>query len=85
LVEPPESPKWESVSTMVPIGTVRQMSRVQSLDGLLFADAKNCSIESRLHIQANNVSSLRFKIRVVADHITIQALGAAVRLSPEHG
>ena len=48
---------------------------VQSLDGALFIDTKDCSIDWRLQIQANDVSSLGFKIRVAAGHVAPKAVG----------
>ena len=48
---------------------------VQSLNGALFVDAKDSRIDWRLQIQANDISSLGFKIRVVAGHVAAKAVG----------
>ena len=48
---------------------------VQSLDGALFVDAENRSVHRRLQIQPNDISSLGFKIRIVAGHVAAQAVG----------
>ena len=48
---------------------------VQSLDGALFVDAKDSRIDWRLQVQANDISSLGFKIRVVAGHVAAKAVG----------
>jgi len=48
---------------------------VQRLDGALFVDAENRSVHRRLQIQPNDISSLGFKIRIVAGHVAAQAVG----------
>lgn len=48
---------------------------VQSLDGALFVDTEDCGIDRRLQIQADDISSLGFKIRVVTGHVAAQAVG----------
>src|SRR6266481_4431938 len=48
---------------------------VQSLNGALFVDAKDSRINWRLQIQANDISSFGFKIRVVAGHVAAKAVG----------
>jgi len=48
---------------------------VQSLDGALFIDAKDGRMDWRLQIQANDVCSLSFKIRVVAGHVAAKPVG----------
>jgi hypothetical protein len=48
---------------------------VQSLDGALFVDAKDGRVDWRLQIQANDVSSLGFKIWVVAGHVAAKPVG----------
>src|SRR6266403_565240 len=58
---------------------------VQSLDGALFVDAEDSRIDRRLQIQANDISSLGFKIRGRRWPCSGEGGGAAVRLWPEHG
>jgi hypothetical protein len=48
---------------------------IQRLNGALFVDAENYRIDRRLQIQTNDISSLCFKIRVVAGHVAAQAVG----------
>jgi hypothetical protein len=64
----------------VPLGSSRRerqhgIEPVQSLDSALFVDAKDGRIDWWLQIQANDVSSLGFKIRVVAGHVTPKPVG----------
>src|SRR5260370_4725584 len=58
---------------------------VQSLNGALFVDAKDSRIDWRLQIQANDIGSLGFKIRVVAGHVTAKGVGVQSWFWPEHG
>jgi hypothetical protein len=58
---------------------------VQSLDGTLFVHTKDCSIDWRLQIQANDVSSLGLKIRVVAGHVAAKSVGLQSGLGQNTG
>jgi hypothetical protein len=55
---------------------------VQSLNGTLFVDAKDCSIDWRLQIQADDVSSLGFKLRVCTGHVAPESIGLNPGASP---
>jgi hypothetical protein len=59
-----------------PSGRERQdwIEAVQGLDSALFINAKDCGIDRRLQIQADDVGSLGFKIRVVAGHVAPKAV-----------
>jgi hypothetical protein len=52
-----------------------RIQAVQSLDSAFFIHAKDCRIDWRLQIQADDVRSLGFKIRVVAGHVAPKAVG----------
>ena len=47
---------------------------VQGLNGGLFVDAKDGSVLGRVQVKADDVGSLRFKVWIVASHITLQTV-----------
>src|SRR5260370_16299105 len=55
---------------------------IQRLDGTLFVNTEHCSVERRLEVQADDVGSLLFKLRIGAGHITAQSMGFDSRPSP---
>src|SRR5258708_17735194 len=56
-----------------------RVQSVQSLDRALFIDTEDRGVDWRLNVQANNIGSFLFKLRVVAGHVTTRPM----RLNPE--
>ena len=56
---------------------------VECLDSALFINTEDRGVDRRLNIQANNVGSLLFKLRVVAGHVTTRAMRLNTEMSPD--
>ena len=60
-----------------------RVTSVQSLDSALFIDTEDRGVGRRLNVQANNVGSLLFKLRVVAGHVTTRAMRLNTEMAPD--
>ena len=60
-----------------------RVKSVESLDSALFIDTEDRGVERRLDVQADNVGSLLFKLRVVAGHVTTRAMRLNTEMAPD--
>src|SRR6478736_9430943 len=60
-----------------------RVKSVESLDSALFIDTEDRRVGRRLNIQANNVGSLLFKLRVDVDHVTTRAMRLNTEMAPD--
>jgi len=56
---------------------------VQGLDGGFLIDAEHGGMLRRPQIQADNVGRFAFELRIVAGHVTLQAMGFQARFFPD--
>src|ERR1700686_414681 len=64
-------------------GRQNRVKPVESLDSALFINTKARGVDRRLNIQANNVGSLLFKLRVVAGHVITRAMRLNTEMAPD--
>jgi hypothetical protein len=55
---------------------------IQGLDVGLFIDVEHCRVRRRVQIQANNVSRLLLKVRIVRGHVTLDPMRLQTVLAP---
>src|SRR5258708_21762258 len=72
----------------MPFGSARgeRQNRVQSvecLDRALLIDTAHCSVERWLKAQANDVSRLLFKLRVIAGHVPTHSILLNTEITPD--
>ena len=72
----------------MPLGSPggERQNRVKSVEGLdsaLFIDTEDRGVGRRLNVQANNVGSLLFKLRVVADQVSTRAMRLNTEMAPD--
>src|SRR5438132_3238418 len=72
----------------MPFGSARgerqnRIKSVECLDSALFVDAEDRSVYRRLNVQANNVGSFLFKLRVIAGHVTTQPMRLNTEMAPD--
>src|SRR6202035_2855907 len=60
-----------------------RVKSVECLDSALFIDTEDRRVGRRLNVQANNVGSLLFKLRVVAGHVTTRAMRLNTEMTPD--
>src|SRR5260370_20071607 len=72
----------------MPFGSARgerqnRVKSVECLDSALLIDTEDRSVYRRLKIQANDVSRLLFKLRVIAGHVTTQPMRLNTEMAPD--
>src|SRR6266481_4300510 len=72
----------------VPFGSARgerqnRVKSVECLDSAFLIDTEHCSVERRLKIQANDVSRLLFKLRVIARHVPTHPMRLNTEMAPD--
>src|SRR6266446_1636882 len=72
----------------MPFGSARgerqnRIKSVECLNSALFVDAEDRSVYRRLNVQANNVGSFLFKLRVIADHVPTQPMRLNTDMAPD--
>src|SRR6266481_3922193 len=72
----------------MPFGSARgerqnRIKSVERLDSALLIDTEDRSVYRRLKVQANDVSRLLFKLRVIASHVTTQPMRLNAEMAPD--
>src|ERR1700682_561040 len=72
----------------MPFGSARgegqnRVKAVECLDCALFIDTEDRSVYRRLNVQADNIGGLLFKLRVIAGHVTTQAMRLNTEMAPD--
>ena len=72
----------------MPFGSARgerqnRVKSVECLDSALLIDTEDRSVYRRLKVQANDVSRLLFKLRIITGHITTQPMRLNTEMAPD--
>src|SRR6202048_2699315 len=72
----------------MPFGSARgerqnRVKSVECLDSALLIDTEDRSVYRRLKVQANDVSRLLFKLRIITGHITRQPMRLNTEMAPD--
>src|SRR5258708_9488693 len=60
-----------------------RVKSVESLDSALLIDTEDRSVYRRLKVQANDVSRLLFKLRIITGHISTQPMRLNTEMAPD--